>query len=388
MSAEVINHSPDLKRLQDEGYELEVKQGHAIIYNIPYLDSNLQLQMGTMVSPLNMSGETAKYPNTGNAHVINFSGSYPYRSNGEQLRQIVLSESRQMIVGINTDYMFSNKPSGGYNDYYQKFKNYIDILVNEAKALYSDVTPKTFKRIVSKDDDVFVYSDTNASRAAISNISDKFRDQKIAIVGLGGTGSYILDQVAKTPVLEIHLFDGDKFCQHNAFRSPGAADVNTIKNSVYKTDYHTSIYKNMHKKIVSHPYYLEEANIDELSEATFVFIAIDSSDAKKSIIDFLFAKRIPFIDTGIDIQKVNESLLASARITACTNGNREVIDNYISFAKTDNDIYQSNIQTADMNSFCALMAVIKWKKLIGFYIDDNPKQVCAYDTNDGEFKCE
>jgi hypothetical protein len=34
---------------------------------------------------------------------------------------------------------------------------------------------------------------------------------KIAIIGLGGTGSYVLDLAAKTPVKEIHLFDGDKF---------------------------------------------------------------------------------------------------------------------------------------------------------------------------------
>jgi hypothetical protein len=37
--------------------------------------------------------------------------------------------------------------------------------------------------------------------------------------GLGGTGSYILDLVSKTPVNEILLFDSDDFLQHNAFRS-------------------------------------------------------------------------------------------------------------------------------------------------------------------------
>ncbi|WP_318271316.1 ThiF family adenylyltransferase [Sphingobacterium cellulitidis] len=46
----------------------------------------------------------------------------------------------------------------------------------------------------------------------------KLERQKIAIIGLGGTGAYILDMVAKTPVKEIHLFDGDSFDQHNAFR--------------------------------------------------------------------------------------------------------------------------------------------------------------------------
>ena len=48
-------------------------------------------------------------------------------------------------------------------------------------------------------------------------------------MGLGGTGSYVLDLVAKTPVWEIHLFDGDAFLQHNAFRSPGAPSLDELE---------------------------------------------------------------------------------------------------------------------------------------------------------------
>ena len=53
--------------------------------------------------------------------------------------------------------------------------------------------------------------------------------KKIIILGLGGTGSYILDLVAKTPVKEIHLYDGDTFYQHNAFRSPGAPSSDELR---------------------------------------------------------------------------------------------------------------------------------------------------------------
>jgi hypothetical protein len=35
----------------------------------------------------------------------------------------------------------------------------------------------------------------------------------------------VLDFTAKTHVKEIHLFDGDTFFQHNAFRAPGAANL-------------------------------------------------------------------------------------------------------------------------------------------------------------------
>ena len=58
---------------------------------------------------------------------------------------------------------------------------------------------------------MFRYLDTASSRAGISLLTGKLAVPKVAIVGLGGTGAYILDLVAKTPVSEIHLFDGDDF---------------------------------------------------------------------------------------------------------------------------------------------------------------------------------
>jgi ThiF family len=52
---------------------------------------------------------------------------------------------------------------------------------------------------------------------------DKLRLSRVVIVGLGGSGSHILDLIAKTRVRQIDLYDGDHFRRHNAFRSPGAA---------------------------------------------------------------------------------------------------------------------------------------------------------------------
>ena len=43
----------------------------------------------------------------------------------------------------------------------------------------------------------------------------------MAVIGLGGTGAYVLDFFVKTPVREIRAFDLDAFHVHNAFRSPG-----------------------------------------------------------------------------------------------------------------------------------------------------------------------
>ena len=384
MSVAVINHNPDLKRLQDEGYELEVREGCAIVRNVPYLDVSKTVRYGILVSPLEMSGDLVKYPKMTCKHVIYFQGTLPYRSNGEVLKPIILSQTKGVYAGIETDMSFSNKPSGDYNDYYEKFVRYIQILSSEAQAIEPEVTATTFKKVVCNEDNVFNYADTNASRGSIMDITDKLKNHKIGIIGLGGTGSYILDQIAKTPVAEIHLYDGDVFCQHNAFRAPGAAVKELFVEQPFKTDYFKNIYGNMHQKIFSHHCFLEQDNVGELRHLDFIFLSMDSGNAKRIIVNFLKEHNISFIDTGIDINRVDDSLIGMTRTTLSVSGNTETAEQHISYEEPEQDLYQSNVQTADMNAFCALTAVILWKKKLGFYKDNVNKENCVYTTNNGE----
>lgn len=382
MSGAVISLNADLQRLQDEGYELEVREGCAIIRNIPYLDSNQMVQLGILVSPLSMRGDQVKYNND---HTIYFQGSIPHHKNGKPMEAIYHSGRNQTLAGVPVNMMFSNKPSTGYRDYHHKFTRYIDLISAEAKAVDPTVTAATFRQIVSSENSVFNYADTNASRAAITDISDKLKKQKLGIIGLGGTGSYLLDQLAKTPVPEIHLYDGDVFCQHNAFRAPGAPTKELFEKQPYKTDYFKSIYGNMHLQIVSHPYHLDENNLDELLTLDFVFLAMDSGECKRIIIDFLRSHNISFIDTGIDVARVGAALNGMTRATLSINGDTRTADQHISYNEADKDLYRSNVQTADLNALCALSAIILWKKHLGFYNDVIGMENCIYSTGDGEF---
>ena len=86
-------------------------------------------------------------------------------------------------------------------------------------------------------------------------MSEKLRGHKIGIIGTGGTGSYVLDFVAKTPVDEIHLYDKDDFLQHNAFRTPGAAALDLLREKPKKVKYLQQTYSSMHKGIVAHDHF-------------------------------------------------------------------------------------------------------------------------------------
>src|SRR5260370_29003829 len=81
---------------------------------------------------------------------------------------------------------------------------------------------------------VLRYHDSATSRAGIGAATEKLALRKIVIIGLGGTGSYILDLMAKTPVQAIHLYDGDVMLTHNAFRSPGAPTIDELEKRLRK----------------------------------------------------------------------------------------------------------------------------------------------------------
>ena len=217
--------------------------------------------------------------------------------------------------------------------------------------------------------------------AGIRNVSDKLMGQKVGIVGLGGTGSYILDLVSKNPVDEIHLFDNDLFLQHNSFRAPGAASIGEIKERLKKVEYLKRVYSNLHKGIVAHPYHVVPSNIGLLKELDFVFICIDKGNVKKLIVPELLDSNIPFVDVGMGVELVDDRLIGTIRVTTGTKGKNNHLSKRISFEDGEDDDYNANIQIAELNALNATLAVIKWKKMFHFYQDHELEHNSTYSVN-------
>lgn len=381
MSHKLISRSPDLKRLRDEGYEIEVKNAHLLVHSIPYVNSKKEIAFGVLVTPLgDLAGDRTAKPQD---HVIHFVGEHPCDKDGNIIKGIQHASGKKVLAeGVETDHSFSNKPPEGYPDYYEKVTTYIKIISSHAESIDPSVTAKTFKVIELNDHDiVFNYLDTNSSRAEIETISAKLQNLKIAIIGLGGTGSYVLDFVAKTVVKEIHLFDEDDFLSHNAFRAPGAASIETLREQPKKVAYLHGVYSKMHKYIIPHEYHLTPSVLEELSGVHFVFICIDGGEIKRSIIQKLTEASIPFVDVGVGINVVGGLLTGSVRVTTGTTEKNDHIGKRISFADNGDDDYDKNIQIAEINALNAALAVIKWKKLFGFYHDLGKEHHAVYEIN-------
>jgi ThiF family len=381
MSRRLFDLNPDLKRLRDEGYNVQIRNGFLIMQDVPYVNSNKEIKRGFLATPLLLANDKTQPPDN---HTIHFGGEYPCDQFGRTIERIRANDGPVDIGGqLKADRTFSAKPqpSGRYENYYDKITTYADILSGPARSLDPGVTAKTFPVIAADDSEsVFRYVDTASSRAEIAAISDKLKMKRVAIVGLGGTGGYVLDLVAKAPVEEIHLFDGDIFFQHNAFRAPGAASGEDLEQRPSKVHYFQRLYDKMRKGIVPHAEYITSHNLNVLEGFDFVFLCMEGGD-KAGIVKRLEEYKIPFIDVGMGLYVNEGSLGGIVRVTTSTEARRNHVweKKRIPFAvNADRNEYDLNIQIADLNALNAALAVIRWKRLLGFYLDQEHEFFSTY----------
>jgi uncharacterized protein DUF6791/ThiF family protein len=382
MSASLINRSTDLKRLQSEGFEVEIVAGHLVIRNVPYVNPKREVRRGALVSELSLAGEVTMRPST---HVIMFAGETPCDTEGRRLDKMVNASIKQTIgPDLMVTFTFSSKPPEGYANYYEKVTAYVAILETQAQDIDPNANARTWRVVENKDPkSPFNYIDNASSKAGINTATAKLAKNNVAILGLGGTGSYVLDCLAKTPIKKIHLFDGDKFGQHNAFRAPGAASIEQLREIPYKVDYWHRIYSNMHKGILPNRFHITSLNSDILQDMDFVFICADSGSAKKDIVEKLEQRGISFADTGMGLDLIDDRLHGVLTVTTSTNKKRDHFKERVSFTGDGHEnVYNKNIQVADLNMLNAAMAVLKWKKLCGFYGDYVKEHFTTY-TVDG-----
>jgi hypothetical protein len=382
MSLRRLGRSADLVRLRNEGYEVAVESGHLVISHVPYVTPDRMVAYGKLISVLTLAGDVTVRPED---HVVYFDGATPCDRHGQPLRKVINnSQLFTLAPGLTAQHLFSSKPAAGYTDYYDKMTTYVRMLAGHAQALAPDATATTFPVIdATEEQSVFRYDDTASTRAGISAASATLQVGKVAIVGLGGTGAYVLDLLAKTPVGEIHLFDADVFLQHNAFRAPGAASIEELRSKPSKVAYHSDRYTRMRSGIVPHEYHIDHETVAELQHMNFVFLTMEGGATKRYILDKLRDYGIPFIDVGLGVyQTAGGTLGGIVRVTTSTP-EHPADQQRIPCSDDDNDNdYNRNIQIADLNMLNAAMAVIRWKKLVGFYADLEHESFSTY-TIDG-----
>lgn len=385
MSRALFSHNADLAQLREDGYFVQIVGGFLVMREVPYVSADRTVRRGTLISSLTLAGDQTRPPDT---HVIHFDGEFPCNADGTQIAAIANQTYHfDFGNGLTAKHAFSSKPAEGYRDYHHKMTTYASIVAGPAAVIDEKATARTYRALDHEEDStgVFNYVETASDRVGIGALTARLAGLRIAIIGLGGSGSYILDMVAKTPVAEIRLFDPDEFLQHNAFRAPGAPSLDELREAPLKVDYYKSIYARMHRGIVAVPQAVTNANLDLLEGIDFAFLSLDAGDTKAAIVGSLSRQGATLIDIGMGLELGNSGIAGILRVTTSTPETRAVPNapQRIPLAGGGaGDLYASNIQVADLNALNAILAVIKWKKLCGFYCDLEGEHHSTY-TLDG-----
>ncbi len=142
----------------------------------------------------------------------------------------------------------------------------------------------------------------------------------VAVVGLGGVGSWVVESLARSAVGKISLFDMDEVCITNTNRQLQAL-TSTVGKSKAKLLQERILEINPLCEVFCIEDFVTAKTMDKYLTGDFDFIAdcIDGVRHKCDIIDFSKKKNIPIISAGAAAGKTDPSLIRLEDLTRSRN---------------------------------------------------------------------
>lgn len=366
---ELASHNPFVQGLVDEGYDLNFVGGYFALFGLPYLTAEGRLEYGDWFSPVDLSGWVIDPPTN---HQAWFRGGRPHDQRGRQLRLGGGPAKVKVTEEVVSDQSFSYKLTENgqmrdYRSFEEKVRTYLDTIVSPALAAFPDATPFGGIAIKAAEQGTPLrFPDTLSARYHMNDVSFLLKDKRVAIVGLGGTGSYILDFIARTHLAEIAIFDDDKVHVHTIFRFPGFIQGAIGKLKVEALAKH---YANWHANITAVPERVTEQNIEGLRTFDFVFMALDHGPSRAFITGWLSANGIPFVDCGMGLNRAPVGLNGVVRITGVDRSayERTIGTVHLPAADPEGGEYRKQGQIAELNALNATLAVVRFKQHFEIY---------------------
>jgi hypothetical protein len=134
-----------------------------------------------------------------------------------------------------------------------------------------------------------------------------------------------------------------------------------------------SRYQNFREGLVVRKAYIDSSMANEFDGVKFAFVCVDKGSARAEIFDLLRCLKIPFIDAGMGLNRKQGKLAGTLRVTYCAPEHASHIRTRQLVPLTDepDDEYRQNVQIAELNAVNAAIAIIRFKQLKGFYVDDS-----------------
>ena len=132
------------------------------------------------------------------------------------------------------------------------------------------------------------------------------------------------------------------------------------------------------------PKFIDASCEDDLKDVTFAFVCVDKGSSRAGIFDLLMKLSIPFIDVGMGLDRKQNAINGTLRATYSEPSNAQKMRDWglAELSDRPDDEYRVNVQIAELNALNACLAVVRYKQLKGFYLDENNLDHMLFKVND------
>ena len=387
MSNSLISRNNDLSALVEAGYRIKIRGAYLVVEGIPYVAECGGIKKADIVTSLELSGETTKPPSD---HTVWWTGEMPHTSNGESMETYLCCNKWEAGWDIGegtTVYMqWSRKPqkgstTRGYKNYQEKIETYVSEVAGQAESKQPGIlmTARSGGDPEVESNTRFMYLNTSTYRDGTRGAEQNIEEEVVAVVGVGGSGSYLVDVLAKTNIKELHIYDDDVMEQHNAFRVAGVARIGELGSGKHKVEWHRERYSEIRKEgLYAHAVKIDDENMECLKTCTTVFIAVDKLGIRRRIQKACSEMGVLHVSVGIGLEmegEKNNEIGGMVKIETNYQVVRYKEQEDGSPENGEDDVYGSNIQTAELNMLGAALAIMEWKARRGVYRNERDEGI-------------
>ncbi len=381
MSNSLISRNSDLSALVKVGYRVKIRGAYLLVEGIPYIKQNGDIGTGTIVTSLELADDETRPPGD---HTVWWTGGTPHWASGESMESYLScgkwDTGYELGEGIMVYMRWSRKPKNeggnrGYRDYQEKIETYVEEVGGEAEAKRPGILEAAKAggdpEVESKTR--FKYIDTNTYRNGTRGIEQRIEDEVVAVIGVGGSGSYLVDILAKTNIKELHLYDDDVVEQHNAFRIAGAARIEELGSGRSKVKWHQERYAAVREDgIYAYQKRIDDQTLQDIDRFTTVFIAVDKLNTRRKIQNRCNELGVLHISVGIGLEvegDKNDQIGGMVKVETQYNSEERRGTDHGNEGKREEGVENiyGNIQTSELNMLVAALAITEWKVKKGIY---------------------
>ena len=385
MSVTPTNHESQLADVLQAGFDCFVADDALRVGPVPCRLAGGSVSSGHLICHLHRSGEDIALPSD---HTASWIGEdVPHSSDGRPMETLIVDRSAvTWSTGETSICTMSRLGAEPYASYGQKMLVYARIIAREAHSEWRIIQSSGALEV--SDTSRMADRESGLNRVRIGHLSPLLDAENVAVVGAGGTGGHIVDLISKLNIRQLDIYDPDRVSVHTQLRWPGTVEREFAEQNTNKAEYLALRYsRRANRNIRGHNYAITENNLTLLNGKTMVFVAVDDGRSRHEILTGLARRGINFIDCGIDLGNDGGPLTASVRITRCQS--EDDCEKRIELASRapaskhsgGDDLYaRNNIQTGEINSLNAALAVTAWKQGIGFYKDVHGYRRCRMHT--------